>query len=402
MLFVTGLLVSTSSHAEQYRSKLLLNPQQSLSESARLSISEMESRFKDLNSDYARASVGSQLARHYVQQGDYQKAAEYYLSALQADALSPLVAADLRQELAEIYLLDKKPQQALLVVSELGAVSSLTDEKLVLTHARVQYQLGDYLKVADALERFMQLSPVFEEQQFQQVVSLAYGIQDFDLCGRALKQLIERNTSSAPYWSQMVSVLLKQNDVEQALLYLMLARQLGLLKDEANGLLLSSLYVSQGNPFAGAQLLQQELAQGIVSETGEHYKRLFEYWWQAREEQKALVALARAAQLTGEAPLYLFWAQTLMRRTQWLEMNNVILQLCAKPVSIEHLGHANLLLGISLYEQGKKEAAFSAFASATFIGGVNAQAGNWLHKLEAEGVDVPMPSRPQGPCKPGE
>lgn len=400
--FVATLLAATSIQAEQYRSKLLLNPQQSLTESARLSISEMESSFKDLNSDYARASVGSQLARHFVQQGDYQKAIEYYQSALQADALSSVVAADLRRELAEIYLLDKQPQKALSLLQEMGPLASLEDEKLVLALARIQYELGDYLKVADALEKFMQLSPAFNEQQYQQIVSLAYGIQDFDLCGRALKQLIQQNTSNELYWSQMVSIMLKQNEVEQALHYLILARQLGLLKDEANGLLLSSLYVSQGNPFAGAELLQQELARGIVTEKGEHFKRLFEYWWQAREQQKALTALARAAQLTGEAPLYLFWAQTLMQRTQWQEMNDVLMQLCTKPVAVEYLGHANLLLGISWYELGKKEMAYAAFASATFTGGVNVQAGHWLHKLEAEGIKAAMPSRPQGPCKPGE
>ncbi|RLU00011.1 MAG: hypothetical protein D9N11_13355 [Ketobacter sp.] len=402
LLFLSALLVASPGQAEQYRSKLLLNPQQSLSESARLSISEMESRFKELNSDYARASVGSQLARHFVQQGDYQKAIEYYQSALQADALSPLVAADLRRELAEIYLLDKQPQQALSVLQALGPVASLTDAKLALAYARVRYELGDYLKVAAALERFMQLSPGVDERQFQQVVALAYGIQDFDLCGRALKQLIEQDMATARYWSQMVSVLLKQNKVEQALHYLILARQLGLLQDQANSLLLSSLYASQGNPFTAAERLQQAMAQGIVVANGEHYKRLFEYWWQAREEQHALNALEQAAKLTGEAPLYLFWAQTLMQRAQWQKMNSAILQLCEQPIAAEHSGHANLLLGISLYEQGKKEAAFDAFASATLTGGVNAQAGNWLAKLESEGIKAPMPSRPKEPCKPGD
>ncbi len=337
-----------------------------------------------------------------MQQKNYPKAIEYYQSALQADALSPLVAADLRRELAEVYLLNNDPKQALVAITPLGAVSTLQDETLVLTHARIQYELGDYVKTADALEQVIQLSSDVDEDLYQQVVALSYGIQGFELCGQALKALIEQNNANATYWSQMVSVLLKQRATEQALYYLILARQQGLLRDESNTLLLSSLYVSQGNPYAGAELLQQELATGVVAENGEHYKRLFEYWWQAREEHKALGALAQAATRTGEEPLYLFWAQTLMKQARWQQMNQVILQLCQKPISPASLGHANLLLGISRYELDKPESAYEAFASATLTGGVNAQAGNWLSKLEAEGVTGVMPTRPRGPCQPKE
>ncbi|WP_290577070.1 tetratricopeptide repeat protein [Ketobacter sp.] len=400
---VLGLMCAFPCAAEQYRSKLLLNPQTSLTESARLSISELEAGFKSLSSAYAKASVGSQLARHFVQQGDYEKAIEYYQSALQADALAPLVALELRRELAEIYLLDGQPRQARLVLQVRGPVNTLTDASLVLTQARIQFALGEYLPVADTLEYFMQIAPLVQAATvplYQQVVALAYGIQDFALCSRALKLLLEHDPANPEYWSQMVSLQLKQQDTAAALQYLMLARRQGLLRDEANGLLLSSLYVLQGNPFAGAQLLQQEMEQGIVAASGEHYKRLFEYWWQAREQGPALSALAQAAQRTGEAPLYLFWAQTLMQQSRWPEMQQALLQLCQKPVAAEYLSRANLLLGISRYELDQPELAFQAFASATLTGGANTQAGHWLRKLEAEGVNGSLPARPSGPCQP--
>ncbi|MEE2729495.1 MAG: tetratricopeptide repeat protein [Pseudomonadota bacterium] len=410
---VLGLMCAFPCSAEQYRSKLLLNPQTSLTESARVSISELEAGFKSLSSAYAKASVGSQLARHFVQQGDYEKAIEYYQSALQADALAPLVALELRRELAEIYLLDRQPRQARLVLEPLvlepqvrqprGPVNTLTDASLVLTQARIQFALGEYLPVADTLEYFMQIAPLLQAATvplYQQVVALAYGIQDFALCSRASKLLLEHDPANPEYWSQMVSLQLKQQDTAAALQYLMLARRQGLLRDEANGLLLSSLYVLQGNPFAGAQQLQQEMEQGIVAASGEHYKRLFEYWWQAREQGAALSALALAAQRTGEAPLYLFWAQTLMQQSRWPEMQQALLQLCQKPVAVEYLSRANLLLGISRYELDQPELAFQAFASATLTGGANTQAGHWLRKLEAEGVNGSLPARPSGPCQP--
>ena len=82
LIIVVLLALSGTAGAQQYRSKLLLNPGRALSESAAASIDELEARFADIEQDYARASAGSQLARHHVQQGNYEKAIAYYQSAL--------------------------------------------------------------------------------------------------------------------------------------------------------------------------------------------------------------------------------------------------------------------------------------------------------------------------------
>ena len=137
----------------------------------------------------------------------------------------------------------------------------------------------------------------------------------------------------------------------------------------------------------------------MVAESGDHYRLLFEYWLQARERERALAALARAARLSGDAELFLYWAQQLMEQARWGEMNGVIRELCQAGIGPRYVGRANLMLGISEYGLGKKAAAYRAFANATLSGGVNTQAGHWLTKLESEGVQGRVAASVSGPCQ---
>lgn len=401
LLFISALLLLPRAvMAEQYRSKLLLNPGQELTESADVSIRELEASFNDMQRDYSKASAGTQLARHYVQQGEYEKAIDYYQSALSTQGLAQVVQADLRRELADVYLQMKLPQQALDTLQPLGAIEHYSEPALLLTYGRVQFALGNYLRVADALDRLLILTQPEQQALYQQIVALAYSIQDYERSAATLKVLLQRYPQHAEYWFQLVSMLLKRGQNQQALEYLMVARMQGIAFSEQNTLLLASLYTANGNPYTGAKTLQEAMLSGAVTPTGERYQTLFEYWLQAQEREPATRALAQAAKLTADAELYLYWAHLLLEQAQWAEMNVVVRELCECALDPRLTGRANVMLGISEYRLGNKSVAYRAFANATLSGGVNTQAGHWLAKLEAEGVEGTQPSSASGPCQP--
>lgn len=399
LIIVVLLALSGTAGAQQYRSKLLLNPGRALSESAAASIDELEARFADIEQDYARASAGSQLARHHVQQGNYEKAIAYYQSALSAQGLAPIVQADLRRELAEVYLHTRQPAQSLEALQALGSWETFSDPDVLLTYGRAQSMLGNYLAVADCLDRLLQLASPEQQGLYQRMVVLAYGIQDYQRSAAILEGLLEHYPGQADYWFQLVSVLLKLGQHLSALDYLLMAQWQGITFSQQNILLLAGLHATQGNPYAGAKVLEQALDTGVVAESGDHYRLLFEYWLQARERERALAALARAARLSGDAELFLYWAQQLMEQARWGEMNGVIRELCQAGIGPRYVGRANLMLGISEYGLGKKAAAYRAFANATLSGGVNTQAGHWLTKLESEGVQGRVAASVSGPCQ---
>jgi tetratricopeptide (TPR) repeat protein len=389
--------------AAQYRSKLLLNSNQSLDEAAQLSIEELEAEFTHIQQDYARSTAGAQLARHFVQQGEWSKAVDYYQAALAAKGLSEVVGATLISELSGVYIKMNQPDDALNTLRKLGGLNQAQDGTIAMLYAQAFFQKNDFVAVAEALEKVMSITPKVDEPLYRQVVALAYQIGDFKQCEMTLTALLNAQDAEPDYWFQLASVLMKQNKSKQALSVLLLAYLKGIPFQEKNVLLLSSLYASEGSPIKAAQLLEDALQKGIVVDNAAYSRRLFEYWLQAQEQDKALLALAHAAQLSGETELYLYWAQLLMQRSAWVEMNRVILDMCKGRLSAQQVGSANLLLGISEYYLGHTNKAEKAFINATLVGGANEKAGKWLQRLYADSGKEAAPhhvgGKLSGPCR---
>ena len=125
-------------------------------------------------------------------------------------------------------------------------------------------------------------------------------------------------------------------------------------------------------------MLENALSAGEVPQDATTYRRLFEFWLQAREQEKAGKALQQAAKLSGDIELYLYLAQLQMEQEDYEAMYQTMLGACAKELPDKYVGRANLLLGVSQLKLGDEVGARRSFINASLVGGVNAQAGQWL------------------------
>lgn len=395
-------LIHPALYGEQYRSKLLLQPGQTLDETSALSIEQMEAQFQTLQDSYSRSSAGMQLAQHYVQQKQYDKAIQYYRQALAADGLSPLVNQRLQKELVSVYLTMKNGKDALNALNQWQPLDQTEDREVALMFAQASYLSGDYLQTARALDKTMDLAPTVALDFHGPVLALSFSIGDFTRAERLLRAFIELQPNEPRHWFQLTSVYLKQEKTSAALAVMTLANSKGIVFSEQNLLLYSSLLATENNPYKAATVLQKGLDSGRVSASGKQYRRLFEYWFQARETERALVAIALAAQATKDVELYLYQAQLLMQQERWQDMNQTVLEACETPLPPAQVGQANLLLGISELKMGKRKQAREAFINATLVGGVNEKAGEWLRYMDLEAGNRNSPgaasAKASGPC----
>ena len=385
--------------AEQYRSKLLINPGQALGESVELSVEELERQFDKIDDQFARSSAGRHLAHHYLQQQQYDKAIAYYLQALESEGLSEILNQQMRQELATVYLLQNQPQQALHTLQQLAPLDKVENSAIALLYAQAWIQQKQYLLASDALDRAVSLNENGDDRFYKQMLALAFKVDRFDLCEWALTQLMALNESEPSYWFQFATVYIKQAQQQKALSILILAKQNGFAYSEQSILLMCDLYAAQKAPVEAAQLLQQSMAQGRLAANGDNLRRLFEYQMQAKEFASALQTLPRAAKATGDVELYFHWAQLLMEQQQWQKMNQVVLQSCDYAITAKTVGRANLLLGISELKLGNRAAAKAAFENASLLGGVNEQAGQWLRFMGESTTGQLKAKSPSGPCR---
>jgi len=368
----------------QYRSKVIITPNDGdWARGAELSIEELEQQLGSIEEAYAKSSAGRHLARHYVERKEYDKAIEFYQQALSAEGLSDVANREMLRELAQVYLLKKDYGAAAQTLQQVLAINLVPDVADFLMLARAQHHLRQYVDVVATLDRMQKARLSLDVAQIQQALALYYHAGAFAQCEVLLSRLLELQPGDAQNWHLLASVYLQQNKRKQALDQLTLARTKLVPFSERDILLLAGLQSANNNSYGAAQTLEGALSSGEVAANAANYRRLFEFWLQAREQEKARKALQQAARLSPEVELSLHLAQLQMEDEEFAEMYQTILAVCAKQLPDKFVGRANLLLGVSQLKLGDAPGARRSFINATLIGGVNAQAGQWLRFMDA-------------------
>ena len=379
------IATSAASAAEQgqYRSKILLTPDGEWAKGTELSIEELERQLGSIEEAYAKSSAGRHLARHYVERGEYDKAIGFYREALAAEGLSAIANREMLRELAQVYLLKKDYAAAAQTLQRSLAIDLVPDFADYLLLARAQHHLGQYVDSVATLDRLQQADTSLDAAQMQQALALYYRAGAFAQCEVLLGRLLELQPDEPQHWHLLASVYLQQNKKKQALDQLTLAREKLVPFAERDILLLANLHAANNNPYGAAEVLKVALSQQEVPASGANYRKLFEFWLQARERDKARQALEQAARLSGDTELYLYLAQLQMEQEDFENMYQTMLAACAEQLSDQYVGRANLLLGVSQLKLGDAAGARRAFINATLVGGVNAEAGQWLRFMNA-------------------
>lgn len=383
----------------QYRSKILLTPNEGdWAKGAELSIEELERQLGSFEDAYAKSSAGRHLARHYIERKEYDKAIEFYQQSLRAQGLADVANREMLRELAQVYLLQKNYGAAAQTLQQGLAIDLVPEVSDFLLLARAQHHLGRYEEVVATLDRIKQAGLTLDTEQLQQALALYYRAGAFAQSEVLLGRLLELQPHDAQHWHLLASVYLQQNKKRQALDQLTLARDKRVPFAERDILLLASLHSANDNPNGAAEVLENALSQQEVPQSAGNYRRLFEFWLQAREPEKARQALQQAARMGGDVELYLYLAQLQMDEQDFDGMHETMLAACAKQLPDKYVGRANLLLGVSQLKLGDETGARRSFINATLIGGVNAQAGQWLRFMNAEPATEDEARRIVGIC----
>jgi tetratricopeptide (TPR) repeat protein len=195
-----------------------------------------------------------------------------------------------------------------------------------------------------------------------------------------LRRLIERNSGRVDDWRQLSALYRRLGDERRALAVLELAQRRGLLRSERDLLTLADYYLFLDAPLEAALLLKSSLATGAVLPTREHWELLADAWARARETDRAVRALAKAAAIEDDPQLHLRRAQLAAQQDDW----DTVLQACTEVLRSPRLhrrGEAQLLAGLAYYHRGDTSAAVAAFRRAAQDPVSRGPARQWLSFL---------------------
>ncbi len=390
--------LSSAQEVGQYRSHILLDPEGQLGSANALSTEQLEQQIDSISEPYARSSATRHLARHYVEQKDYQAAINWYQQALAADGLSAVANREMLRELAQVLLLQQDYKRAATVLEQVSTLDLVPETGDFLLLAQAYFRSGDLVAVVAALDQIPQHQLTMDTIQKKQALALYYRAGAFEQCEQLLRELLQEAPGEAALWHQLASIYLQQGKRRAAQDQLVLALEKQVPFNSEQMRLLLDLFAVNGNPYQAAILLEQALETQLIPTDSSNQRKLFELWLQARERSKALHALAEAVRLGGETELSLYLAQLQIEDDNWAAAQQTLLAACRNVLPDRYVSRANLLLGISLLKLDQPTAARRALINATLIGGASAEAAQWLQFMAAEPATKDELRQVRGPC----
>ncbi len=252
---------------------------------------------------------------------------------------------------------------------------------LAISHyRREQYQEA----LAPALKA-LAVSEKPDERWLQLVAALHLQNEDFESAVPILERLVTRFLKKQ-YWVQLSVIYSVRGNYQHSLRVQQLAYAQDLLTQDDELRRLARTYLFHQLPYSAAQVLERGLAEGRIEGNRKVLELLGNSWIAAREYEKSIAPLQRAADLAEDGRLYLRLGQVRVQREDWKEATALI-QKAIKKGGLDDAGKAHLLLGISYYSDYHPESARTAFRRARRHESTRTDAQAWLEHIARQSQD---------------
>ncbi len=375
--------------ADQYRSEVREAAPPSGGKSTQQLLNEAK------GNPYAEALILQQQAQEAIANQDYAAAVQNYERALQVGSLSELAEGEMRYNLAQLYLAKGDHAKAAAALEQwLKNAQTGREQPPAEAFAALAAAYVGMKKPREAmapLRRAIELDPQPRREWLQLQFSIHYQQGELQECVRILEEMLRKYPPDRETWMQLVALRTRLKQPREAAAAMALAYKQGFLGSAEERLQLVKLYLSASQPYEAGALLEQWLADKQVATSAGNYELLAASWITARERERALQVMVKAAQLTNRADQYLEIAQLNLELEHWPQAVNALQEAFRRGLPNADRGKAYMALGFAQYQMGAAADAGKSFTAAATQPGSEKPARAWLAFIDA-GIN---PSRVQ-------
>ncbi len=331
---------------------------------------------------YEYATVMQTYGFAYASKDQYRKAVKAFSEALSTNALPDQVQHSMRYNLAQLYAaIPAYKSAARTYEAWFGRAEKPSADSFVFG-ATLYAQLKKYKRAIEKIKIAISMSPKPKETWYQLLLSMYYQQKQYSKSAAVLETMVALWPDREKYWKQLSGVYFTLKRNRKALAVQELANKSGFLGEEKELMNLVNMYLYQNIPYKGAVLLEKEIKAGRISDTGKNLQKLGESWMRAKETDKALYYLAKAAEKQNKGKLFLQMAQLYSDKEDWLK----VIHSAGKALAagdLKNPGAAYLLRGLAYFEQGKKQTALASFRQGSKYSKSRKQANQWINHINS-------------------
>jgi tetratricopeptide (TPR) repeat protein len=390
MFMLVGLLLASAASAQQYTvseriGKKLLAAQELMAADQNAEASKI---LADINlerlGDYEQALVHQFRGFLAIEADDAPTAIRNFEKCLEIEALPPAGQLQLRFNLAQLYLSRQEWPKA---IANLQKWIRDTEEPNGVAYYMLAVAFYQNEQKGEALaqgRKALGLDEPAREGWLSLVLSLLLEKGVYRESLPLLEELVERFPKKL-YWQQLSAIYAELGQDEKSLAVQQLIYAQGMFEEERELVRLSRMYLYHDLPYRAASVIEKAIEDEIVPANAESLELLGQSLMAAREFDRALEPMSRAARLSEKGDLWLRLGQIRMEREDWAEAREALTSALEKG-DLDDPGTAHLLLGIAAYNQQQLPAARAAFRKAAKHDGTRKSANSWLRHVEREAM----------------
>jgi tetratricopeptide (TPR) repeat protein len=331
---------------------------------------------------YERAMVYRLLAYVAYGAGNTEEAIANFEKVLGEEILPIRDEARIRFQIAQLYAGIQNWQQVIAWLERWLVYTPNPDPLGYYLMGIAHYQLEDFDAAIQDAEKAIDLSTDPKESWLRLLSALFAQKEDYASATPVLEELMLRYPKKQ-YWIQLALIYGARDDYRTSLAVQQVAYTQGFITEDKELLRLARSYLYHELPFPAAKVLEQGLEDGQIERDTEALELLANSWIAAREYDRSLPPLLKAAALSPDGKLYVRLGQVYMQREAWAKAAEQLLKAVEKG-GLEDPGNAELLLGVTYYNGERTDRARSYFARARKYESTRAEADRWLTHLETE------------------
>ncbi len=315
-------------------------------------------------------------------EGRYEAALGHLEKCLVQEALPEAAQLQTLYNTAQLYIATEQYPKAVKALSQWLRTSKERPPAALYMLATAYYQQDKWDKALTPAILAVRGSDKPKEAWLQLLLSLYLERKEY----AKARPVLEKLTNLYPkkvYWTQLAAIYGELGQEAESLAALELAYRQGLLDRDEELRRLAQLYIYHDLPFLGAGVMERGIESGVITADSAAYEILASAWMRAREFDRAIEPLTKAADASPDGRLDLRLGQAYAEREDWAAAAGALRRALEKG-GLEEPGTARLLLGVAYFHQDRLDVARSAFARAAEREKTRENAEVWLKVVDRQ------------------
>jgi len=318
---------------------------------------------------------------HYVA-GDTEETIQGFRNAIDEEILPLTDEIQIRFNIAQLLTALSRWDDAIEALYEWFRWTQEEDPLAYYLLGIANFQLGNFDLAIANTEKALEIANEPKEGWLQLLAALYVQGENYQKAAPIFEQLLTLYPKKS-YWVQIGLIYGALEDYDTSLAVQQIAYAQDLLSEDKELRRLARSYLVADLPYPAAHVLEQGIDGGQIEAEPKALELLANSWIQAREFDRSLPPLVRAAEIAEDGNVFVRLGQVYLQGEAWREAADAFKNAIDKG-ELKKPGNAHLLLGIAYYNDAQSFRAKSSFIDALDFEATRTQAEQWIAHLERE------------------